>query len=167
MSWSEQLYEQLKAVDVRLCVTLPDSWIKGLISLVAEDSSMIHVPVAREEDGIGICCGASAGRMRSAMIIQNVGVMNSSGAIATLSISYGIPFLIIISDRGRIGDWAFYDVEKGRNAEKILEQVGVQCFPLPSDFVRQNTVEDAYTLAEASQKPIALMITKETFGAES
>ena len=48
MSWSEQLYEQLKAVDVRLCVTLPDSWIKDLISLVAEDSNMIHVPVARE-----------------------------------------------------------------------------------------------------------------------
>ena len=62
MSWSEQLLEQLKAIDVRLCVTLPDSWIKDLISLVAEDSSMIHVPVAREEDGIGICCGASAGR---------------------------------------------------------------------------------------------------------
>ena len=89
--------------------------------------------------------------------------MNSMGAIATLPVSYGIPFLMIISNRGRLGDWAFYDVEKGRSTEKILEQVGVQCFPLTPDFVDRGSLADAYTLADASQKPIALMITKETF----
>lgn len=163
MSWSEQLFTQLKEIGVRLCVTLPDSWIQDLIVRAEEDPDMIHVPVAREEDGIGICCGASAGGMRSAMIIQNVGAMNSMGAIATLPVSYGIPFLMIISNRGRLGDWAFYDVEKGRSTEKILEQVGVQCFPLTPDFVDRGSLADAYTLADASQKPIALMITKETF----
>ena len=67
MSWSEQLFTQLKEIGVRLCVTLPDSWIQDLIVRAEEDPDMIHVPVAREEDGIGICCGASAGGMRSAM----------------------------------------------------------------------------------------------------
>jgi sulfopyruvate decarboxylase subunit alpha len=164
MDWSDRLYEEIKACGVRLCTTLPDSWIQNLIIRAQEDTEMIHVPVAREEDAVGICCGAIAGGLRSAMIIQNVGAMNCAGALATLPITYGIPFLMVISHRGRLGDWAFYDVEKGRSAEKILEQIGVQCFPLPSDFVARGCVADAYTLAEAGQAPVALLITKDTFG---
>ncbi len=164
VDWSRKLYDELKASGVRLCTSLPDSWIHDLITQMQDDPDMIHVPVTREEEAVGICCGASAGGMRSAMVIQNVGAMNCTGAIATLPIAYAIPFVMILSHRGRLGDWAFYDVEKGRCTVPILEQVGVQCFPLPADFVERGCVADAYTLADASQKPVALLITKETFG---
>jgi sulfopyruvate decarboxylase subunit alpha len=165
VDWSRKLYGELKASGVRLCTSLPDSWLHDLITQMQDDPDMIHVPVTREEEAVGICCGASAGGMRAAMVIQNVGAMNCAGALATLPIAYGIPFVMILSHRGRLGDWAFYDIEKGRSTVPILEQVGVQCFPLPADFVERGCVADAYTLAEASQKPIALLITKETFGA--
>ncbi|MFQ5913176.1 MAG: sulfopyruvate decarboxylase subunit alpha [Nitrospinota bacterium] len=165
MAWSDKLYDELKASGVRLCTTVPDSWLAGLIARMGSDPEMIHVPVAREEEGVGVCCGAVAGGMRAAMVIQNVGAMNSGGAMATFPIAYGIPFLMIVSHRGRLGDKLFYDVEKGRSAERILEQVGVQCFPLPPDFSERGSVPDAYALAEAAQKPVALLITKETFGA--
>ncbi len=166
MSWSERLYGELKASGVRLCATVPDSWLADLISRMEDDPDMIHVPVTREEEAVGVCCGAVAGGIRAAMVIQNVGAMNSGGAIATLPISYGIPFLLVVSHRGRLGDKVFYDVEKGRSAEKILEQIGVQCFPLSADFAERGSVQDAYSLAEASQKPVALLITKESFGAD-
>lgn len=164
MSWSERLYEEIKKAGVRLCATLPDSWIADLIARLESDPEMIHVPVAREEEAVGVCCGAVAGGLRAAMLIQNVGAMNSGGALATLPVAYGIPFLMVVSHRGRLGDKLFYDVEKGRSAEKILEQVGVQCFSLPADFAERGSVADAYALAEAAQKPVALLITKETFG---
>jgi sulfopyruvate decarboxylase subunit alpha len=166
MSWSENLYHEIKNAGIRLCATLPDSWIADLLNRVEADPDIIHVPVAREEEAIGVCCGAVAGGARAAMIIQNVGAMNSGGALATLPISYGIPFLMVISHRGRLGDKLYYDVEKGRNAVKILEQVGVQCFPLPPDFTERGSVADAYALAEAAQKPVALLITKDSFGAD-
>ena len=166
MAWSENLFNEIKKAGIRLCATLPDSWIADLLIRVEADPDIIHVPVAREEEAVGVCCGAVAGGTRAAMIIQNVGAMNSGGAIATLPIAYGIPFLMVISHRGRLGDKLFYDVEKGRNAAKLLEQVGVQCFPLPSDFTERGSVADAYALAEAAQKPVALLITKDSFGAD-
>ena len=165
MSWSENLFQEIKKADIRLCATVPDSWIADLIIRLEADPDIIHVPVAREEEAVGVCCGAAAGGARAAMLVQNVGAMNSGGVIATLPIAYGIHYLMVVSHRGRLGDKLFYDVEKGRNAEKILEQVGVQCFALPPDFVERGSVSDAYVLAEAAQKPVALLITKETFGA--
>lgn len=164
MNWSATLYEEMKKVGVRLCVSLPDSWLSDLIARMEADPEMIHVPVSREEEGVGVCCGAVAGGMRAAMVVQNVGVMNSLGALATLPVAYGIPFLLIISDRGRLGDGAFYDVEKGRNARFLLAQIGIQHFDLPADFQPRGTVSDAYGLAEAAQKPVALLITREAFG---
>ena len=164
-SWSAKLYKEMKKAGIRLCVSLPDSWLSDLIVRMEADPEMIHVPVSQEEEGVGVCCGAVAGGMRAALVVQNVGVMNSLGALATFPISYGIPFLLIISDRGRLGDQAFYDVEKGKNARALLAQIGIQHFDIPADFYAQGTVSDAHGLAEAAQKPIALLITRETFGA--
>ena len=56
------ILEGLKEAGVDLIATLPDINLKDLLRLVEADGQINHVPLCREEEGIGICAGRSEER---------------------------------------------------------------------------------------------------------
>ena len=67
-----------------------------LLQAVDEDPDLLHVPVCREEEGIGICAGAYLVGKKCAAIMQNGGFFNSNNAIVTTLLQYHIPLLLMI-----------------------------------------------------------------------
>ncbi len=55
-----------------LC-SLPCDRIKGVIA-GASSRSFLHLPLTREEEGVGICAGAALAGKKPAMLIQNSGI---------------------------------------------------------------------------------------------
>ncbi len=53
------ILEQLKKLGVSYIVTLPDKWTEELLTLARSDGDLVHVPVSREDEGVGICAAAS------------------------------------------------------------------------------------------------------------
>ena len=48
----------LREAGINLVATLPDVNLADLLREVEEDAGVLHVPLCREEEGIGICAGA-------------------------------------------------------------------------------------------------------------
>lgn len=85
---------------LQLIATLPCIKIKSLLRLVEAHDEFLHIPLTREEDGVGICTGAALTGTRAAMIIQSSGIGNLINALVTLPMLYELPIPILVSWRG-------------------------------------------------------------------
>ena len=93
---AQEILGGLKEAGINLVATLPDINLAELLKSVEEDQSVTHVPLCREEEGIGICAGAYLVGKKCAAIMQNGGFFNSNNAIVSTLLQYQIPLLLLI-----------------------------------------------------------------------
>jgi sulfopyruvate decarboxylase subunit alpha len=72
---SQTVYDAFKACGIRLLSVLPETWLVHLVSLAEEDPEMVLVRLAKEEGGIS--AGAHLAGVKSAMLMQNHGLLAS------------------------------------------------------------------------------------------
>ena len=94
----------LKEAGINLIASLPDINLAELLRLIEQDRDVIHVPLCREEEGIGICAGAYLVGKKCAVVMQNGGFFNSNNAIVSTLLQYQIPLLLMIYYAGDFGD---------------------------------------------------------------
>jgi hypothetical protein len=85
-----ELVDSLKEAGVDFVATLTEANLHELVMALGEDKEIHHVPVTREEEGIGICAGAYLGGKRPAMVMMNAGFLLSTNALATVCIHPGM-----------------------------------------------------------------------------
>ena len=73
----------LKKAGIDFVATLPEGKTFELTCAVERDNELTHVPLCREEEGIGICAGAYLAGKKTAIIMQNAGFLNSCNALTT------------------------------------------------------------------------------------
>ncbi len=61
MDSSEAVYQGLKSAGINFIVSVPCVNLGKILEIIDEDEDIIHVPVTREEEGLGICAGAYFG----------------------------------------------------------------------------------------------------------
>ena len=71
---AQQIIAALKDAGVNLVSSVPDINMLQLINLLYEDKEITHLPVEREEEGIGVCTGAHLAGKQTAMLMQNGGL---------------------------------------------------------------------------------------------
>src|SRR5437870_12853996 len=101
---SKLIYDALKACDVKIISALPETWLVHLIRMAEEDPDMILVRLAKEEEGVGVSMGAHLAGMKSALLMQNHGYLAAINGIVSGAMLYKIPLLMLISDRGHLGE---------------------------------------------------------------
>ena len=154
---SSQILTALKEAGINLVASVPDTHLLDLINLLYEDPEITHVPVGREEEGIGVCTGAYLGGKRTAMLMQNAGLMNSCNGLTTTALQFGIPMLLLIYYAGDMGDNAFHML--GQLTEPILQGLGIK-YSVVRDAARQKEqIAAAVISAEAYKRPVALLLT--------
>ena len=146
---SKLVYDALVAVGVEVVSALPETWLVHLIRL------------AKEEEGIGISAGAHLAGRRSAMLMQNHGLLQSVNGIVSLAQLYKIPLLMVISDRGHLGEPDPWQTAGGRATRPILDALGIVTDELSDPATVQLQVARAMTLAQASLAPVALLLTRD------
>ena len=114
----------LKKAGIDFIATLPDEKIVEVIRAVESDPAIQHVPLCREEEGIGICAGAYLAGRKTALIMQNAGFLNSCNALTTTSLQFQIPMLLLIYYAGDMGDRGFATL--GSVTEPALQALGVR-----------------------------------------
>src|SRR6266511_5434685 len=114
-SSSKVVYEALKDSGVRLVSALPETWLVYLIRMAEDDPEMTLVRLAKEEEGVGVSMGAHLAGMRSAMLMQNQGFFGAVNGIVSGAMLYRIPLVMVISDRGQLGERVPWQTEGGRN----------------------------------------------------
>src|SRR5919199_5196699 len=123
---SHLIYDALKACDIRLMSALPESWLVPLIRLADEDPDVTLVHLAKEEEGVGISAGAHLAGVKSALLMQNHGLLASINGIVSLAQLYRIPLLMLISYRGGFGEEHPWQTEGGGVTEHVLDALRIQ-----------------------------------------
>jgi len=152
----------LKKAGIDFVATLPDEKMVEVIRAVARDRELKHVPLCREEEGIGICAGAYLAGKKTALIMQNAGFLNCCNALTTTSLQLQIPALLLIYYAGDIGDRGFTTL--GSVTEPVLQALGIRSYVLRKSDEIDGTLHGAQILAEDSKKPVAVLLTKSVLG---
>jgi sulfopyruvate decarboxylase subunit alpha len=152
----------LKKAGIDFVATLPDEKLAHVIRAVETDAELKHVPLCREEEGIGICAGAYLAGRRTALIMQNAGFLNSCNALTTTSLQFQIPILLLIYYAGDLGDRGFTTL--GSVTEPVLQAMGIRFYVLRKVDEIEQMLRGAQILAEDSKKPVAVLLTKTVLG---
>jgi sulfopyruvate decarboxylase subunit alpha len=152
----------LKKAGIDFVATLPDEKMLEVIRAVEKDPDLKHVPLCREEEGIGICAGAYLAGKKTAIIMQNAGFLNSCNALTTTSLQFQIPILMLVYYAGDIGDRGFTTL--GSVTEPVLQAMGFRSYILRRREEIDGLLRGAQILAEDSKKPVAVLLTKNVLG---
>jgi len=155
---AQNILAGLKAAGIDLVSSVPDINMLELINLLYQDKEITHVPVGREEEGIGVCTGAHLGGKRPAMLMQNGGLLNSCNGLTTTALQFGIPVLLLIYYAGDIGDNAFHMV--GLVTEPVLDALGIKTIVMRDPAKVKQDIAGAVTLASSAKRPVALLLSR-------
>ena len=152
----------LKKAGIDFVATLPDEKMLEVIRAVERDNELKHVPLCREEEGIGICAGAYLAGKKTAIVMQNAGFLNSCNALTTTSLQLQIPILMLIYYAGDIGDRGFTTL--GSVTEPVLQALGFRSYVLRQRQDIDEILCGAQILADDSKKPVAVLLTQSVLG---
>ncbi len=156
------LKESLKKAGIDFIATLPDEKIVELIKALKQDPDLTHISLCREEEGVGICAGAYLTGKKTAVLMQNGGLLNSCNALTTTCLQFQIPTLLLVYYAGDIGDRGFTTV--GSVTEPVLAALGIRAYVLRKLEEADGILAGAQTLADDSKKPVAVLLTKSVLG---
>ena len=156
-----ELLDTLKRLGFGLAVAVPDSWLGEILVRIEHEPTMRLVRATHEEEALAIACGARLGGVRTAMFVQNAGLLSTGAGMVTLAQRYQFPLLILVSYRGTPDDPVFYHVPKGRVTEPTLKGLGLDHVRADRDRPIGPQVEAAATYAEEASCPFALLLSRE------
>ena len=158
MDSSEAIFDALKDVGIDFIVSVPCVNLSKILNMIDDDEEIIHVPVTREEEGIGICAGAYLGGRKPAILMQNSGLGNSINALKSLTELYEMPLLMIMSHRGTEGESICGQVPMGKSTPRLLEAMDFQFFKPGNPEGAYEDINEAWDLSVEEGKPVGILL---------
>ena len=157
--WHQRIVKVLKANEVRLVTYVPDNVLAPLIEAVHADPYFTVLCPAREEEAAGIVAGAYMAGMRGITLVQTSGFATLPNVLASLVVPYQIPLLLLISERGTLGDHQLGQAIVCRTMRPVLQTLGIEHFAVERlddvEFVVDSMIRQAYS----TQAPAAIILS--------
>jgi len=137
MNSNQQIVAAMERAGVDLVCSVPCNLLGGILGLL--DAGRIrHVPVTREEEGVGIAAGAALAGKRPLLLMQNSGLGNCVNALASLAGLYELPLFLLMSHRGGARELIAAQKPMGAAAPQVLDALGIpyDCIAAPDDLGR-------------------------------
>ena len=148
----------LKDAGVNMVASLPDFSLVRMVEGLSEDNEIRHVPLSREEEGVGVCTGAYLAGKRCALLMQNAGLLNSCNGLTTTALQFQIPMLLLVLYSGGRGDVAFPML--GQVTEPVLDALGIPYHQIERIEDAPAVIGGALVQAYNMQKPVAVLLHK-------
>lgn len=164
MTWAQAIIDQLKRYNIRYLSYVPDAIGEQILRLARPDNFFDILPLAREEESIGVITGQYIGGARGAVLMPTSGVGNAVNALASLALPYHIPLPMFIGLRGDLGEFNPAQVPMGQALEPILESIHIPCYQLKRPDEVTTIVDGALKLAFALEQPVAVLVSTQLAG---
>jgi len=158
-SWHEIIHETLRRNDVRLAVYVPDRVLTPLIKGLHDDKAFTTFAATREEEALGILTGAWMAGLRGVLLMQTSGFATLANALASLAVPYQIPLLMIVSERGTLGEFNLGQVLVCRTMRPVLEALGVEHHTITRHDELEFIFDRSIKQAIATQAPACLILS--------
>lgn len=159
MGWSEIFLDILKENDVRLVTYVPDNVLTPLIKGVDNDNYFISVTATREDEAIGMVAGAWMGGVKGAVLMQTSGFAVIPNALASLIVPYQIPAIIVVSERGTMGEFNIGQTMVSRILRPTLDTLGVAHHTLTNESTMRFVVDSSIKQAITTQSPVVFILS--------
>ena len=159
MTWSETFLGLLKDNDVRLIGYVPDNVLTPLIAGVTTDNSFRPLCATREDEAIGAIAGAYMAGLRGAVLMQTSGFALIANALASLVMPYQIPAIMVISERGTMGEFNIGQSLVARTMRPTLDSLGITHHTLTEEATMPFIVDSSIKQAYATQAPVAFILS--------
>jgi sulfopyruvate decarboxylase alpha subunit len=124
-AWHEIVRDTLKANSVKLVTYVPDNVLKPLITAVHEDDYFTAFTATREEEAVGIVAGAWMAGLRGIVLMQTSGFATLANVLASLPVAHQIPVLLMVSERGVLGEFNLGQAMVARTMRPVLESIAM------------------------------------------
>ena len=158
-TWYDIVVKVLKANQVKLVAYVPDNVLSPLIKALHADPYFTVLCPAREEEAVGIVAGAHMAGLRGITLMQTSGFATLANVLASLVVPYQLPLLMMISERGTLGDHQLGQAIVCRTMRPILQTLGIEHFAIERledvEFVVDRMIRQAYS----TQAPAAMILS--------
>ncbi len=154
---SAKLYTELRAADLDFFVSVPCKLLSDLLVILDQDREIVYTPVAREEEGVGMACGAYLGGKHPVLVMQNSGLGNSINAVMALLNYYRVPVVFVISHRGSDGEPIEAQRMMGNITRDLLLLAQIDAINIES-VSDLSGVTQMIRSARSTQKSLALLL---------
>lgn len=158
-TWYDIVVKVLKANQVKLVAYVPDNVLSPLIKALHADPYFTVLCPAREEEAVGIVAGAHMAGLRGITLMQTSGFATLANVLASLVVPYQLPLLMMISERGTLGDHQLGQAIVCRTMRPILQTLGIEHFAIERlddvEFVVDRMIQQAYS----TQAPAAMILS--------
>jgi sulfopyruvate decarboxylase alpha subunit len=158
-TWDETIVRVLKANDVRLITYVPDKVLAPLIKRLHADDYFTVICPAREEEAIGIVTGAYMGGLRGIVLMQTSGFATLPNVLASLPVPFQIPVLMMVSERGTLGEFNIGQAMVARTMRPALDSLGMEHHTLSRLDEVEFIVDRSIRQAVATQQPVCWILS--------
>lgn len=158
MDSSEAVYQGLKSAGIDFIVSVPCVNLGKILELIDDDEEITHIPVTREEEGLGICAGAYFGGKKTAILMQNSGLGNCVNALGSLFQLYSLPLIMIMSHRGTEGEPIIGQVPMGKATPKVLEAMELKYFNPKNSIDAKDLISNSWEISVKEKSPISILL---------
>ncbi len=134
---------------------VPCSLVKGVIAELERRES--YIPETREDAAVGLATGAYLAGKKPVVIMQNSGLGVCLNALASLSLPYHIPCLLLVTWRGYQGKDAPEHIIMGEASPSLMEAIHLPYQVLAAGKVRES-LQWASEVLHTTHLPAALLL---------
>lgn len=142
---------------------VPCSYLTPFINYTIGSDRLRYVPAANEGDAVAIAAGAELGGCGGVAMFQNSGLGNAVNPLTSLTWTFSIPILLIVTWRGEPGGHADEPQHElmGQITPQMLELMDIPWALFPaSDAEIAPALDAAVASMRATQRPYALVMRK-------
>ncbi len=158
-SWNDIVVRVLKENDIRLVTYVPDNVIKSLINQLHADPFFTVLAPAREEEAVAIVAGGYLAGMKGIVLMQTSGFATTPNVLASLISPFSIPLVVMVSERGTLGDFQLGQAIVCRTMRPILTSLSMEHFAIQDidqvEFVVDKMIKQAFL----TQAPAAIILS--------
>jgi len=158
-TWYAILQATLRANDVRLVTYVPDRVLTPLIAGVQADPFFTAFATAREEEAVGVVAGAWMGGKLGVVLMQTSGFGTLANALASLAVPYQIPLIMVISERGTLGEFNWGQALVCRTMRPLLQALAMEHHTIDRQDELAFIADRSIKQAVATQAPVALILS--------
>ena len=163
-AWAHIVLDAFRSEGISNLVFLPDTVMGRLLAVAEDDPFFRLVGVHREEEAVGILTGLFLGGQRGAMLVQSSGLGNTLNALGSLAMAYRIPFPMLISLRGELGEFNPAQLHMGRAVPGCLDALTIRHVTLHSESGLETIVTGALKTCFTAEEPFGLLLSAQLTG---
>jgi len=151
-AWPEITRDVLRAHNVSLIPYVPDNVLRPLIALLEADPFFTVFTCTREEEAVGIACGAWMAGTHAMVLMQTSGFATLPNVLASLPVPFQIPILLMVSERGTLGEFNIGQTLVARTMRPSLDSLAMEHHTLTRldevEFILDRSIRQAVATAQ-------------------